>query len=159
MAYGLGLCFTITGILLIDKFGRKPLFALGQLCSAIPLLLLWLYAAPGQSLIFLSAMFMLGSAFNSILALGLSTYTAELYPTEMRAIGVGVGNAWVRFAAIIGPIFLGWASANIGLNNAYFIYACFGVIGGLTVIFIAIETKGKVLEILSPSLSARTAAE
>src|SRR5579862_315252 len=150
---GLGLCFTITGIFLIDKFGRKPLFAFGQLCSAIPLVLLFAYAFPGQSLVFLMAMFMLASACNSILALGLSTYTAELYPTEMRAIGVGVGNAWVRFAAIIGPIFLGWASANIGLNAAYAIYACFGLIGGLTVIFIAIETKGKVLEVLSPSLN------
>jgi putative MFS transporter len=102
---------------------------------------------------------MLASAFNSILALGLSTYTAELYPTEMRAVGVGVGNAFVRFAAIVGPIFLGWARPNIGLNNAYLIYACFGLIGGLTVIFIAIETKGKVLELLSPSLRPRDAAE
>ncbi|HEY3919742.1 MAG TPA: MFS transporter [Stellaceae bacterium] len=156
---GAGLCFTITGIFLIDKFGRKPLFALGQLCSAIPLLLLWLYAGPGQGLFFLMAMFMLASAFNSILALGLSTYTAELYPTEMRAVGVGIGNAWVRFAAIVGPIFLGWASANIGLNQAYAVYAVFGIIGGLTVIFVAIETKGKILEILSPSLRARDAAE
>ena len=156
---GVGLCFTITGILLIDKFGRKPLFALGQLCSAIPLLLLFTYAFPGQSIAFLMALFMLASAFNSILALGLSTYTAELYPTEMRAIGVGVGNAFVRFAAIVGPIFLGWARPNIGLNNAYLIYGCFGLIGGLTVIFIAIETKGKVLELLSPSLRPRDAAE
>jgi MFS transporter, putative metabolite:H+ symporter len=158
-ASGLGLCFTISGIFLIDKFGRKPLFTLGLLCSAIPLALLWLYAAPGESLIFLMALFMLSSAFNSILALGLSTYTAELYPTEMRAVGVGVGNAWVRFAAIIGPIFLGWASANIGFNNAYAIYGMFGIVGGLTVIFFAIETKGKVLEILSPSLRPRSAAE
>src|SRR6185312_7974855 len=154
MASGLGLCFPVTGIFLLDKFGRKPLFAFGQLCSAIPLLLLFLYAFPGQGLAFLMAMFMLGSAFNSILALGLSTYTAELYPTEMRAVGVGVGNAWVRFAAVIGPIFLGWASVHIGLNNAYLVYAIFGVIGGLTVIFVAIETKGTVLEILSPSLSS-----
>jgi MFS transporter, putative metabolite:H+ symporter len=158
-ASGLGLCFTISGIFLIDKFGRKPLFTLGLLCSAIPLALLWLYAAPGESLIFLMALFMLSSAFNSILALGLSTYTAELYPTEMRAVGVGVGNAWVRFAAIIGPIFLGWASANIGFNNAYAIYGMFGIVGGLTVIFFAIETKGKVLEILSPWLRPRSAAE
>ena len=124
---------------------------MGQLCSAIPLLLLWLYASPSAGLVFLEAMFMLSSASNGILALGLSTYTAELYPTEMRAVGVGIGNAWVRFAAIIGPIFLGWASANIGLNHAYAVYAAFGVIGGLTVIFVAIETKGKVLELLSPS--------
>ena len=159
-ASGLGLCFTVTGIFFIDKFGRKPLFALGLLCSAAPLALLWLYAAPGASLVFLMAMFMLASSFNSILALGLSTYTAELYPTEMRAVGVGIGNAWVRFAAIVGPIFLGWASANIGLNNAYAVYGIFGIIGGLTVIWFAIETKGKILEILSPSLPAsRGAAE
>ncbi|HLI19786.1 MAG TPA: MFS transporter, partial [Stellaceae bacterium] len=117
-ASGLGLCFTITGILLIDIYGRRPLFALGQLCSAVPLLLLAYYSMPGSGLIFLMAMFMLSSSFNSILALGLSTYTAELYPTEMRAVGVGIGNAWVRFAAIVGPIFLGWAIPNIGLNMA-----------------------------------------
>jgi len=151
-ASGLGLCFTLTGIFLIDIFGRKPLFMLGQLCSAIPLLLLAWYSTPNMNLIAVMALAMLASAFNSILALGLSTYTAELYPTEMRAFGVGVGNAWVRFAAIIGPIFLGWAIPNIGLNQAYAVYAVFGIIGGLTVLFFAIETKGKVLEVLSPSL-------
>lgn len=151
-ASGLGLCFTVTGIFLIDIYGRKPLFALGQLCSSIPLLLLAWYSAPNMPLIAVMALAMLSSAFNSILALGLSTYTAELYPTEMRAVGVGVGNAWVRFAAIVGPVFLGWAIPNIGLNSAYAVYAVFALIGGLTVIFFAIETKGKVLEILSPSL-------
>ncbi len=151
-ASGLGLCFTVTGIFFIDKYGRKPLFALGQLCSAIPLLLLAYYSAPTMNIIAVMGLAMLASAFNSILALGLSTYNAELYPTEMRALGVGVGNAWVRLAAVIGPIFLGWAIPNIGLNNAYAVYAVFGIIGGLTVILFAVETKGKVLELLSPSL-------
>ena len=80
-------------------------------------------------------------------------YTAELYPTEMRAVGVGVGNAWVRFAAIIGPIFISWAVPNLGLNAAYSVFAVLGIIGGLTVIFFATETRGKVLEVLSPSLN------
>ncbi|HVA14227.1 MAG TPA: MFS transporter [Stellaceae bacterium] len=117
-ASGLGLCFTIGGIFLIDIYGRKPLFALGQLCSAIPLLILAFYTIPNSSIVFLMTLFMLSSAFNSILALGLSTYTAELYPTEMRSLGVGVGNAWVRLAAIVGPVFLGWAIPHIGLNWA-----------------------------------------
>jgi putative MFS transporter len=158
-ASGLGLCFTVGGIFLIDIYGRKPLFALGQLCSAIPLLILAFYSFPGMDIVFLMALFMLSSSFNSILALGLSTYTAELYPTEMRAIGVGVGNAWVRLAAIVGPVFLGWAIPHIGLNWAYSVYALFALIGGTTVILFTIETKGKVLEILSPSLRARGAAE
>jgi MFS transporter, putative metabolite:H+ symporter len=153
-ASGLGLCFTITGIFLIDKYGRRPLFMLGQLCSSVPLLILAWYSAPDLNLFAVMGLAMFASAFNSILALGLSTYTAELYPTEMRAIGVGVGNAWVRFAAIVGPIFIGWAIPTIGLNNAYAVFGFFAIIGGLTVIFFAIETRGKVLEILSPSLPA-----
>ena len=127
--------------------------------GSIPLLVLAFYSAPGDSLVFIMALFMLSSAFNGILALGLSTYTAELYPTEMRAVGVGVGNAWVRFAAIVGPIFLGWAIPEVGVNHAYLVFAIFGIIGGLTVIFFTIETKGKVLEILSPSLGTSKAAE
>jgi putative MFS transporter len=159
IAYGfyssaLGLAFTVTGIFLIDKYGRKPLFMLGQLCSSVPLLVLAWYSAPDLNLVAVMGLAMLASSFNSILALGLSTYTAELYPTEMRAIGVGVGNAWVRFAAIVGPIFIGWAIPTLGLNFAYMIFGFFAIIGGLTVIFFATETKGKVLEILSPSLRA-----
>ena len=153
-ASGLGLCFTVTGIFLIDKYGRKPLFMLGEFCSAIPLLVLAWFSGPEISLLAVMVCAMFASAFNSILALGLSTYTAELYPTEMRAVGVGVGNAWVRFAAIIGPIFIGWAVPHLGLNTAYAVFAGFGIIGGLTVIFFAIETTGKVLEVLSPSLNS-----
>jgi putative MFS transporter len=151
---GLGLCFTVTGIFLIDKYGRKPLFMLGQLCSSVPLLVLAWYSAPDLNLVAVMGLAMLASSFNSILALGLSTYTAELYPTEMRAVGVGVGNAWVRFAAIVGPIFIGWAIPTFSLNFAYMVFGFFAIIGGLTVIFFATETKGKVLEILSPSLPA-----
>jgi MFS transporter, putative metabolite:H+ symporter len=153
-ASGLGLCFTVTGIFLIDIYGRRPLFMLGQLCSSVPLLILAWYSAPDLNLAAVMGLAMFASAFNSILALGLSTYTAELYPTEMRAVGVGVGNAWVRFAAIIGPIFIGWAVPNLGLNTAYAVFGGCAIIGGLTVIFFATETKGKVLEILSPSLPA-----
>jgi MFS transporter, putative metabolite:H+ symporter len=151
----LGLTFTVTGIFLIDIYGRRPLFMLGQLCSSVPLLLLAWLSAPSLNLFAVMGLAMFSSAFNSILALGLSTYTAELYPTEMRAVGVGVGNAWVRFAAIVGPVFIGWAVPNLGLNVAYFVFGICAIIGGLTVILFAPETSGRVLEVLSPSLGQR----
>jgi putative MFS transporter len=155
----LGLAFTVTGIFLIDIYGRRPLFMLGQLCSSVPLLLLAWLSAPNLNLFAVMGLAMFSSAFNSILALGLSTYTAELYPTEMRAVGVGVGNAWVRFAAIVGPIFIGWAVPHLGLNSAYFVFGFCAIIGGLTVILFAPETSGRVLEVLSPSLSQRAGGQ
>ncbi len=150
-ANGLGLCCNLVGIFLIDKYGRKPLFAFGQLCSSIPLLILAAYSGMDPTSVMIFAM--LSSACNGILALGLSTYTAELYPTEMRALGVGVGNAFVRFASVVGPLFIGWAVPTYGINLVYLIFALFAIAGGVTIILFATETKGKVLEVLSPSLA------
>ncbi len=151
-ASGLSLIFTIGGIFLIDVYGRKPLFSAGQLLSSIPLFLMGMYGGT-YPLLAIQACLMLSQAFNSILALGLSTYTAELYPTEMRALGVGVGNAWVRFASIIGPLFIGWAIPNIGLSSVYYVYAACAILGGLTMFQFATETRAKVLEVLSPSVT------
>ncbi|HXQ53737.1 MAG TPA: MFS transporter [Stellaceae bacterium] len=155
IAYGfigsaLGLTFTTTGIFLIDIVGRKPLFTGGLLCSSIPLLIL--FFNPGFTTIPVMALAMLASSFNSILALGLSTYTAELYPTELRALGTGIGNAWVRFASVVGPYFIGFAIPNFGLGAVFLVFACFALAGGLVALIFAAETKGRVLEDLSPSM-------
>jgi putative MFS transporter len=154
IAYGfigsaLGLSFTTVGIFLIDIYGRKPLFTGGLLCSAIPLLIL--FFNPGFGAYPVMALAMLASAFNSILALGLSTYNAELYPTELRAVGTGIGNAWVRFASVIGPFFIGWAIPSFGLGAVFLVFALFAIAGGIVAYGFAPETKGRVLEELSPS--------
>ena len=146
---GLGLCFATAGIFLIDIFGRKPLFTGGLLCSAIPLFVL--FFNPGLGTYAVMALAMLASAFNTILALGLSTYNAELYPTELRAVGTGIGNAWVRFASVLGPFFIGWAIPTLGLAAVFGVFALFGIAGGLTAFLFAPETKGRVLEELSPT--------
>jgi putative MFS transporter len=157
ITYGLvsavvSLVFTVLAMYLIDIFGRKPVFMLGQLSSSVPLLLLGWINSPDMNLFLVMGLAMFATAFNSVLAIGLNTYTAELYPTEMRAVGVGVGNAWVRLASVLGPFFIGWAIPTIGLNYVYVVFGSCAVIGGLTIIFFAIETRGKVLEILSPSI-------
>jgi len=154
IAYGfigsaLGLTFTTTGIFFIDIYGRKPLFTAGLLCSAVPLLVL--FFNPDMAMYWVMAFSMLASAFNSILALGLSTYTAELYPTELRAVGTGIGNAWVRLASVIGPSFIGFAIPTIGLAYVFLVFALFSIAGGIIAYVFAPETKGRVLEELSPA--------
>jgi len=151
-AAAFGTCCAILAVFIIDIIGRKALFAIGQFLGAIPLLYLAFHTELDAVHVLLLVAF--GFGCNSMLAISLSTYTAELYPTELRALGCGVGNAWLRFASVIGPFFIGWVLPHYGLGAVFLVFGCAAVIGGLTAVFFATETRGKVLEKLSPSLSA-----
>ena len=151
-AAAFGTCCAILAVFIIDIIGRKALFAIGQFLSAIPLLYLGFHTDLDAFQVLLLVAF--GFGCNSMLAISLSTYTAELYPTELRALGCGVGNAWLRFASVIGPFFIGWILPHYGLGAVFLVFGCAAVIGGLTAVFFATETRGKVLEIVSPSLSS-----
>jgi putative MFS transporter len=145
-----GLVGSICAVLFIDVLGRKRMFAIGLFVAAAPLLILAVQpdiSATG-ALVLLS--FTLASI--AILALGLATYTAELYPTELRAFGGGVGNAWLRVASMVSPAYIGWILPIAGLNAVFITYGVGAVIGGTVCLLFAIETSGKALETLSPSL-------
>lgn len=150
IASAFGLICAITAVLTIDRIGRKALFTLGQLLSALPLLYLGLHTDMAPDAVLPFIVFSFGC--NSVLAISLSTYTAEIYPTELRALGCGVGNAWLRFASVVGPFFIGWIIPVAGLGAVFVVFGIAAVIGGLTAFIFAPETKGRVLEQLSPSL-------
>jgi putative MFS transporter len=88
-----------------------------------------------------------------MLALALSTYTAELYPTELRALGSGFGNAWLRLGGAAGPAFIGAMLPVIGLAGIFLSFGVLLLFGCAVCFFFAIETRGTVLERLSPSLA------
>jgi MFS transporter, putative metabolite:H+ symporter len=137
----------------LDYFGRKPLFATALLVSAFPLTYLGLHAtelAPPYVL----ALTMFAFYCNAILAGFLSTYTAELYPTTTRALGTGVGNAWLRFASVVGPFSIGLIVPAWGLDAVFLLMAVAVVIGGLICILFCDETCRKVLEHVSPTPAA-----
>ena len=134
----------------IDLVGRRPLFVAGQLLSAVPLLIL----AFSQNLDVGTVQILVTASFFFItwLAISLSTYTAELYPTEMRALGCGVGNAWLRAASVLGPYMVGLIlSTGGGINIVFLMFGGFALVGGLVTLAFAVETRGRVLEELSPS--------
>lgn len=82
-------------------------------------------------------------------ALHTAAYTPELYPTRVRALGVGTATAWLRIASMVGPLVIG---ALIG-RGLVAIFVVFGVVSLVTAGFVAafaVETKGAVLERLSP---------
>ncbi len=147
-----GVIGALVAVASIDIVGRKPLFVAGQLLSAVPLLIL----AFSQGLGVGSVQVLVTASFFFItwLAISLSTYTAELYPTEMRALGCGVGNAWLRAASVLGPYMVGFILPSAGINAVFLMFGGFALVGGLVTLAFAVETRGRVLEELSPSRSA-----
>jgi len=147
----IGVIGALIAVAAIDVVGRRPLFIAGQLLSAIPLLILAFTQGPSVGTV--QVLMTAGFFFITWLAISLSTYTAELYPTEMRALGCGVGNAWLRAASVLGPYMVGFILPIAGINSVFLMFGGFALVGGLITLAFAVETRGRVLEELSPSLA------
>ncbi len=96
---------------LIDLIGRRRMFMLGLGIGGCLMLSLGLLTGASPMLVLILASFSQLSV--GMLALALSTYTAELYPTELRALGSGFGNAWLRIGSTAGPLFIGADAAGV----------------------------------------------
>jgi putative MFS transporter len=145
---GVGVVASILCALLIDKVGRKPWYATAFMVAIVPLLTLsWLGATSAiEVLILATATY----AVLQTIAFSLFLYSVELYPTRLRAIGTGFGSAWLRAGSSIGPILVGSIMADLGIRYVFAAFAAVALVGGLVTLLFAIETKGRVLEELSP---------
>jgi putative MFS transporter len=152
LQYGLitqavGFLGALTCALSIDRVGRRPWFALAFAVNAIALGALYILGpdSPQRVLVFVSS----GYFFVSVLSIGVYVYTPELYPTRARAIAVGTATAWLRFASILGPSIVG-AIVGSGLGSVFLMFAAVAVVGAVVTGLFAVETKGRVLEDVSP---------
>ncbi len=153
LSYGLianilGLASSVACALLIDKVGRRIWFTAAFAGSAISLLTLWAIGAttPERVLICSTLSFMCVST----LSLALYLYTSEMYPTRMRALGTGAATAWLRIASVIGPITVGTLVAAGGLDTVFGLFGSVVLIAAVVIFLFGTETKGKVLEDVSP---------
>jgi len=147
---GVALIGALSALYLIEKIGRRRMFLYGLSLGCLPMLA---FAFLGDvSAVQVLTLITLGFTCCSPLALGLATYTAESYPTQLRALGGGVAGAWQRGASMVGPIVVGWILPHWGINAVFVTFGCFAVVGAVTTYFFAIEPRGRVLEELSPAL-------
>jgi putative MFS transporter len=142
-----GLIGTLICALTIDHVGRKPYFALSFAAAGISLGLLAMQSNPTaeQVLTYVTVAYFFVSTIN----IGAYLYTPELYPTRSRALGVGTATAWLRFASMIGPTAVGYMIAG-GLPSVFAMFAATSIIAAVITGAFAIETKGRVLEEVSP---------
>ena len=114
----LGVVGSLTCALLVDKVGRKPIINLSFVLCAVSLVLAGVFHNSSVYVVATCCAFALG-----FLACGFITayvYTPELYPTSIRALGCGVGGAWLKVAAIFAPAMVGrrwWAGISTRLST------------------------------------------
>ncbi|GAB1602604.1 synaptic vesicle 2-related protein-like, partial [Argonauta hians] len=143
-----GLLFTI---LIIDRVGRKITIGgeffvfsvfmfLVNICTTRQVLICFLFVA---------------RAFISSAFMGAYVYTPEIYPTSMRAIGLGACSAMARIGAIITP-FIAQVLLSHSKHLAISLYGIMGLIGSTAAFFLPIETKGKSLKDISSAQEATT---
>ena len=101
-----------------DAFGRRKAFTLFSLLTAAalaPLAFEWqtLSATPP---LFWSVMFLLG--FGSGCTAGFGALLAELFPTELRGVGMGTTYNLARTVQLGAAVAVGWAFDHAGLSGA-----------------------------------------
>ena len=133
---------------LIDNLGRRVCITSSMvLCAA----LLFLLAGTGTGSAVTVLLWSAGAAlFVFAVNMALYVYTAELYPTRMRAIGCAIGGAAGRLGIIVGPLVVG-GILNAG-GTLTLVFGMFGVvalIGAVVVGLFATETREKTLEEIS----------
>lgn len=139
--------FTIT--YLVDRTGRRAGFGAAFALAAVPLIVLWVLGAqtPLVNVVMLTT---IASFFASMLQLGMVLYASEVYPTRMRALGSGIGSSWTRVGSMVGPPIIGMTLQGYDVAAVFLVLGLVSLVGAAAMALFAVETRGKVLEVLSP---------
>ncbi|MGV8873516.1 MAG: MFS transporter [Rhodococcus sp. (in: high G+C Gram-positive bacteria)] len=120
------------GAHLADRFGIKPVTAVGFLCAAVSLALIATTPPIGIVYILVLAAGM-GTTGTQIL---LNTFIGGYYPVACRTTGLGVALAVGRLGAIVGPTYGGlFVGAGAGTSTQLLAFALPAIIGaGVTIL-------------------------
>ncbi|GAA0839146.1 MFS transporter [Cupriavidus pauculus] len=140
----LGVVGSLVCALLVDKVGRKPVINVSFVLCAASLILAGVFHA--SSVYVVATLCALAMGFLASGFITAYVYTPELYPTSVRAMGCGLGGAWLKVAAIFAPGIIASTIGTGNLSTAFFWLAVVPLIAAVTVFFLGIETKGQVLE-------------
>ena len=126
--------------LLIDKIGRKATLMLENIVYGVTCLFLFI-CMQGPTMVFL--LFILRSIGLCSLE-SLIVYTPEFYPTEIRALSIGMGSMFARIGTMLSP-YVSEVLVSKSLYYAIGIYAGIGFLLCLSAFLLPVETKGKSL--------------
>ena len=150
------LIFTIIGISLIDKVGRKVLMITGSIGYIISLTFIFLsFLFSWGGIILPMALFLFIAAHAIGQGSVIWVYISEIFPNHIRSSGQSFGTSthWVLAAFI--PSMVPFLFSSIGASYVFLIFLIMMIFQLVFVVFSMPETKGKSLETLSNELIKR----
>jgi sugar porter (SP) family MFS transporter len=149
------LIFTMIGMSMIDKLGRKTLLLIGAAGTASCLAgVAWIYRSNAHQ----GALVWLLIGYIAFFAMSqgavIWVYIGEVFPNRVRSKGQGVGNAshWTMNTII--ALTFPWVASHMGQSVPFVFFSVMTVVQFLTVLFTYPETKGQTLEALQRKLVA-----
>lgn len=145
---GSGAIGSVVGGFLLDGWGRRPTLILYFIFGGMALVS-WGFSTS-------AALVMITGAVGAFFSFGVNgpifTYASEIYPTALRATGVGISGSSQRIGGFVAPYVLG---IFVGVHvPTYLIFAFVGalmLLGGVIALLTAIETKHESLEQITGS--------
>ncbi|KAJ7387131.1 hypothetical protein OS493_004096 [Desmophyllum pertusum] len=128
----------IVTMLCIETLGRKKTMAIQFFFTAVCYFLLFMCSGRTMMTIFIFGV----RGFISGAFQGFYVYTPEVYPTVVRALGLGCCSAVARIGAMVTP-FVSQVLLRVSLRLALGVYGVMSLICVVFTLLLPIETKGR----------------
>ena len=133
-------------IWLVERWGRKPTL----IATLIGMSIAYCLYSHADNLTQIITYGLIMHFFMYAMWCPLYVYTPELYPTQTRATGSGCASALGRLGAMLGPVLIGLILNDQSQSAVFTFAAGVFVIAALAILILGEETKGLLLEKVSP---------
>jgi putative MFS transporter len=142
-ANGIAVLGAVVGMLTIERVGRRRQLLGPFWIMTVALLVVGLWAhAPAAVIVTCFALFAFSNALSGNL---IAVYPIEVFPTEVRASGVGIASTFSRIGAVVGTFLLPVGISAIGVGGSMLVGAALCALGALVSHMLAPETTGQTL--------------
>lgn len=133
-----GIFFTI---IVIEKLGRKKTMALEFIIFVVSIIFLFICTSSRGWLTFI--LFVARGIISGVFQAAY-VYTPEVYPTRLRAVGVGTCSGMARFGAMITPL-VAQVMTRTSIHLATATYGCAAILAIFAAMALPIETRGRAM--------------
>ncbi len=145
--------FTLVGMSLIDKLGRKTLLLIGAAgCSMCLAGVTWVFATESHQSALLGILVTYIAFFSISQGAVIWVYIGEVFPTSVRSKGQGVGSASHWFMNALIALEFPVVVHSFHTQTPFAFFAVMTAVQFVVVLFVYPETKGQTLEALQRRL-------